>query len=106
MTQLAVWITAWPTVSIERLGHVNHAATSASHVILALSYGLSDRHIRRLNKMIVGLLLSRMKAQRRGDVRLAERIESKLQDVHEAIDRATGTPSGRQSAGNACARVR
>lgn len=56
--------------------------------------------------MIVGLLLSRMKAQRRGDVRLAERIESKLQDVHEAIDRATGTPSGRQSAGNACARVR
>jgi hypothetical protein len=39
--------------------------------------------------MIVGLLLARHKAQRNGNKAREERIEAKLQDLHDAINLVT-----------------
>ncbi|MBS2006195.1 MAG: hypothetical protein JST01_04100 [Cyanobacteria bacterium SZAS TMP-1] len=111
MTNLHRWLCDKPAATLDRLGRINRAATSSAHIILALSYGLTDPHIRAINKMIVALLLARHKAQRRGDTRKEQMIECKLQDLHEAINSATGTsmPVGdanaKIAAGNACKRA-
>ena len=107
MTGIARWLEGRPPATVERLKRINHAATSSAHIILALSYGLSDPHIRAINRMIVGLLLSRHQAQRSGNKLTEERIEAKLQDIHEAINFVTGssTPSHGSDAGNACKRA-
>jgi len=108
MTGLTRWLNDRPPVTIERLKKINHAATSSAHIILTLSYGLTDPHIRAINKMIVALLLARHKAQKTGNETMEKRIEAKLQDVHAAINLVTGTPepvpSGGNEAGNACKR--
>ncbi|MDP3509658.1 MAG: hypothetical protein Q8T09_16930 [Candidatus Melainabacteria bacterium] len=110
MTAIARWLESRPAASIGRLKKINQAATSSAHIILALSYGLSDPHIRAINRMIVGLLLSRHKAQRSGNKLVEERTEAKLQDLHEAINRITGTTQANShdpgiDAGNACKRA-
>lgn len=91
MTSLERWLKERPASTIERLKKINHAANSSAHIILALSYGLADPHIRAINRMIVGLLLARHKAQRNGNKALEERIEAKLQDLHDAINLVTGS---------------
>lgn len=91
MSGLTQWLLNRPPATIEKLKRINRAATSSSHIILALSYGLQDPHIRGLNKMIVGLLLARHRARRHGNTRMERRIEEKLQDMHHAINFITGT---------------
>ncbi|CAN5263040.1 hypothetical protein BH11CYA1_BH11CYA1_02190 [soil metagenome] len=107
MSGIARWLEERPVATIERLKKINHAATSSAHIILTLSYGLSDPHIRAINRMIVGLLLSRHHAQRSGNKLTEQRIEAKLQDFHEAINLVTGsrTSSHGSDAGNACKRA-
>lgn len=108
MTALKRWIATRPDASLERLKKINHAATSSAHIILALSYGLHDPHIRAINRMIVALLLSRHKAQKSGNSKVEARIEAKLQDIHEAINMVTGVPPVahlKEEAGNACKRA-
>ncbi len=113
MTSLESWLKARPATTIERLKKINHAASSSAHIILALSYGLADPHIRAINRMIVGLLLARHKAQRNGNKAREERVEAKLQDLHDAINLVTGSkppqmhshnPNGTHGA-NACKRA-
>jgi hypothetical protein len=107
MTSLEGWLKGRPAATIERLKKINHAATSSAHIILALSYGLTDTHIRAINRMIVGLLLARHKAQRNGNKVREERIEAKLQDLHDAINLVTESkPPHLQSHNtNACKRA-
>jgi hypothetical protein len=108
MTALTRWVASRPEASIERLKKINHAATSSAHIILALSYGLHDPHIRAINRMIVALLLSRHKAQKCGNAKIEARVEAKLQDLHEAINSVTGAPPtshSKEEAGNACKRA-
>ena len=110
MTAIARWLGSRPLATIGRLKKINQAATSSAHIILALSYGLSDPHIRAINRMIVGLLLARHKAQRSGNKLIEERTEAKLQDLHEAINRITGSNQANSQTsaaetGNACKRA-
>lgn len=79
-----------PFDSAQRLEHINHAATSAHHVLLAIKYGVIDSHIRSLNKTIIGLLLSRLKAERSRNQYLIDRINETMLGLHLAIDWATG----------------
>ena len=79
-----------PQDSAKRLQHINYAATSARHVILAIKYGVADAHIRGLNKTIIGLLLSRLRAERSCNYKLIERINETMLGLHLAIDWATG----------------
>jgi hypothetical protein len=109
VTAIARWLGSRPLATIGRLKKINQAATSSAHIILALSYGLSDSHIRAINRMIVGLLLARHKAQRSGNKLIEERTEAKLQDLHEAINLVTGSTKQSQTSaaetGNACKRA-
>ncbi|MBP9809596.1 hypothetical protein KBF38_14955 [bacterium] len=107
MTAIARWLETRPLATIRRLRKINQAASSSAHIILALSYGLSDPHIRAINRMIVGLLLARHKAQRSSNKLIEERTEAKLQDLHEAINLVTGSNQANfhdssTDAGNAC----
>jgi len=106
MTGLTKWLLERPPTTIERLKKINHAASSSAHIILALSYGLQDPNIGAVNKIIVTLLLARHRAQRCGNLATEQRIEGKLQDLHEAINYVTDTPEPspetKYKAGNAC----
>jgi hypothetical protein len=105
MNKLAVWLYTIPPASIEKLGRINGAATSSAHIILTLSYGLTDRYIGALNKMIIGLLLARHKARRQGDSSAEARFEAKLEALHEAIDLVTGVKGKKSDGGKACQSV-
>lgn len=87
---LRTWVKSLPDETISRLNAINNSATSSHHIILALSYGLCDSNIWKLNRMIIGLLLSRMKAERKSDTLRVERINAKLNELHHAIDDLTG----------------
>jgi hypothetical protein len=100
------WLKGFPEPSLYRLARINLAATSSAHIILTLSYGMHDRHIGALNKMIVGLLLARHKARRRNDSMAEARIESKLQDLHVAINAVTGTEINHVDLNLACQAVK
>ena len=63
---LLQWLYSFPQESQSRLYQINNASNSASHIVLALGYGFYDSNIRRLNRLIIGLMLSRMKAERDG----------------------------------------
>jgi hypothetical protein len=100
------WLRSFPDQSLHRLTRINLAATSSAHIILALSYGMHDRYIGALNKMIIGLLLARHKARRRGDTLAEARIENKLQDLHGAINDITGVELNHPNPGSACKAVK
>ena len=106
MTGVAKWIYGMPSISLHRLARINLAATSSAHIILALSYGIQDRYIGALNRMIVGLLLARHRARHRGDLAREERVERKLQELHAVINEITGTEVDNPDAGSACKAVR
>lgn len=80
----------FPQDSAEKLGHINHAASSAHHVLLAIKYGVTDTHIRGLNRTIIRLLLSRLKAERSRNQNLIDRINNTMLGLHLAIDWVTG----------------
>lgn len=84
------WLRSLPSETVARLNAINNSATSSHHIILALSYGMCDSNIWKLNRMIIGLLLSRLKAEQRADTLRIERINAKLNELHHAIDDLTG----------------
>lgn len=85
------WLIGLPADSIVRLRQINQSASSSKHIILTLAYGLYDANIRKLNRMITGLLIARLKAERAGKEQTIERINQYMEGIHEAIDFATDT---------------
>lgn len=83
-------LSEFPAESAEKLEHINNAASSAHHVLLAIKYGVTDANIRGLNKTIIGLLLSRLKAERSCNQCLIDKINNTMLGLHLAIDWATG----------------
>lgn len=81
---------AFPQDSAQRLEHINHSATSAHHVLLAIKYGVTDAHIGALNKTIVSLLLSRLRAERNRNQRVIDKVNETMLGLHLAIDWMTG----------------
>lgn len=102
LLNLHTFIVNLPPESIDRLRTINTSTGSSKHIIVALAFGLYDGNIRKLNQMITGLLLSRMKAEKAGKFRLVNRINIFLETMHEAIDLATGTGTIRAKDGIAC----
>jgi hypothetical protein len=100
------WLSAFPPDSRERLLKVNMAATTAAHVILALTYGMYDPHIRKLNQVIIKLQVGRLRAERKGNVAEYDRIQCKLEELHVAIDAVTGVQMRAQPACNRVMRSR
>lgn len=98
------WLLELPEDSLHRLRLINMNTRSSSHVILSLTYGLYDPHIRRLNRMITSLLIARLRAERQGKARLVARINSLMEDMHMAIDQVTGTPPPKAARGSPCNR--
>ena len=84
------WLASFPDESLVRLKHVNDAASSAHHVILALTYAIYDPYMRDLNRMIINLLLCRMRAQRSGDTTRQQLINETMTALHTAVDWITG----------------
>lgn len=98
------WLTSLPKDSLERLRVINMSTASSRHVILSLTFGLYDAHIRKLNRVITSLLIARLKAERAGKARLVARINNLMEDMHTAIDQATGTPALKRARGSPCNR--
>jgi hypothetical protein len=83
------WLAGLPEDSISRLRLINRSTSSSHHVLLAIAFGFYDRHIFKLNRIITTMLVSRMKAEKAGKVRLVERINNFLDEIHKAVDLAT-----------------
>ncbi|MBX9570173.1 MAG: hypothetical protein K2X77_14845 [Candidatus Obscuribacterales bacterium] len=104
--QLQQWLASMPAESLDRLTQINSHTGSAHHVILTLAYGLRDRYIGKLNRMIIGLLLRRMKAEREGNDKQVERINSYMKEMHELIDCVTGVNTAINGDRAACNRTK
>lgn len=104
--QLRLWLASMPPDSLERLKQINSHTGSAHHVILTLAYGLRDRYINKLNRMIIGLLLRRMKAEQSGNEKQVERINSYMKEMHELIDNITGVNTAINGDRAACNRTK
>ncbi|HEY9757361.1 MAG TPA: hypothetical protein V6C97_19485 [Oculatellaceae cyanobacterium] len=89
------WLTQWPKESVERLRVINNSHGSSTHILLALAFGAYDRHIRKLNGLITGLLLARMRSERAGRSESVARLNALMEELHIAIDAVTGTQSNR-----------
>jgi hypothetical protein len=100
------WLQSFPKESMDRLRTINISTTSSRHVILTLTYGLYDPNIRRVNRMITGLLIARLRAERAGKSRVTARINEFMDDMHAAIDQATGTRAVKHSSAPPCNRPR
>lgn len=87
---LYAWLRAMPFESLHRLRVINSNTASSRHIIQALAFGLIDSNIRRLNRMITHLLLTRMRAERDGKTQTITRINELMEDMHAVIDRVTG----------------
>jgi len=90
---LYAWMQTFPQPSIDKLRQINAGARSAKHVLLALAYGATDRHVGSVNRLIVSLLVSRMKAESRQELLRIARIQETLTALHTAIDAITGVPA-------------
>jgi hypothetical protein len=88
-THLITWMNTFPQPSIQKLKSINNATNGAYHVILSLSYGLYDERIRRLNGMVIGLLVCRLKAKRANRTDQINKINQILLDFHQAVDQIT-----------------
>lgn len=104
-SQLHGWLMTLPADSLARLRTINMSTVSSKHVILSLAYGIYDRHIGKLNRIITSLLISRLKAERAGRTAVVARINDFMEEMHEAIDMATGTAGLRRKTGHACNRT-
>lgn len=99
------WLMKLPEDTVNRLRMINSSAGSSHHIILALTYGLYDRHIRKINRIISSLLIARLKAKRAGKTLVVARINHIMGEVHAAIDQLTGTDSAKHTSPNpACSR--
>lgn len=90
-TSVQLWLMSIPQDSLDRLRVINSSTGSSRHIILSLTFGLYDAHIRKLNRMITSLLIARLKAERAGKLRLVARINNFMEEIHTAVDQATGT---------------
>lgn len=86
------WLSAFPEASREKLKRINQASTTSRHIILAITYGLTDRHLASVNRLIIGLMVARHKACRRNDQDLVERVEANLKALHRAVNTLVGPP--------------
>jgi hypothetical protein len=102
---LKTWLMDLPADSLKRLKAINASTGSSRHIILSLTYGIYDSHIRKLNGMITGLLIARLRAERAGNSNLVHRINRFMHNVHEAVDLATGVNSKSIDNGNVCGRA-
>jgi hypothetical protein len=91
------WLAGWPPESVERLRIINRSHGSSRHILLSLGYGVYDKNIRKMNQVITGLLLARMRAHRSNQVRNIERLNALMEDIHVAVDVVTDTQTGRHS---------
>lgn len=98
------WLNTLPDDSLRRLKTINSSAGSSTHVVLAIAFGLYDKNIRKINRMITTLLLARMKAQRNGNTQLLLRINAFMEQMHLAIDQATGIKASLNTDGPPCNR--
>lgn len=89
---LTAWIGGFSPQSLERLRRINQSTSGPGHIILALTYGLSDQSIRAVNRLIIGLMVARHKAVRRGCAGTEAKIEDKLKELHQAINHIVGPP--------------
>ncbi len=103
---LQQWLMRWPEDSLKRLKDINTSTDSSRHVILSLTYGLYDPQIRKLNRVITSLLVARLKSQRAGNAGLVAQINNLMENMHLAVDLATGTNSRRDSHSSPCNRPR
>lgn len=100
-----LWFEQFPESSVKRLRHINQSATSARHVLLALAYGTVDENIAKLNRVITGLLLARLKAERTANFLVVARINTFMTLMHEEMDKLTGHHSSPGlNDGNVCNR--
>ncbi len=100
-----IWLVNLPQDSLERLRIINMSTGSSRHIILSLTFGIYDAHIRKLTRMITSLLLARLAAERTGKFRLVARIDSFMDELHAAVDYATGCVSQKHSQGPSCNRA-
>lgn len=103
--QLQNWLQSMPAESRDRLKSINENTGSASHVILTLAYSICDGNIRRLSRMITGLLVQRMKAERTGQQATVDRINEYMKEMHESIDSVTGVYRAKNGSRHACNRI-
>ncbi len=89
---LSDWMQGFTPLAVERLRRINQASSTSRHIILALTYGIADKEIRQVNRMIIGLMLSRHKAVRRGDTDMEAAIEIRLKALHRAVNGLVGPP--------------
>lgn len=89
---LSRWLSSFSPLALERLTRINQASSTSRHIILALTYGIADREIRQVNRMIIGLMLCRHKAVRRGDAAMEAAIEIRLKALHRAVNEHVGPP--------------
>ena len=100
-----IWINRFPIDSLNRLKKINAAATSSGHIVLTLSFGLIDPNIRALNRIITAFMLLRLKCEREGDQLRIQRMETKLEELHSAIDTITGIFHDKKKSGELCKSV-
>lgn len=103
-TNLRRWMQSLPPESIARLRTINLSTSGSSHVILAVAYGIVDRNIRAVNRMITALLLARLRAERAGETKLVERINRFMDEMHESVNQATNSRPAQQTRERSCGR--
>lgn len=98
------WLNDLPDDSIRRLRAINMSTNSSKHVILALTYGIFDLNIRRINRMITYMLVARMKAERANKTIFVQRINQFMEYMHESIDAVTGFSRADRHSSSPCNR--
>ncbi len=89
---LYAWMSGFSSETLERLRRINQASSTSRHIVAAISYGFVDRDLYRVNRLIIGLMLRRHKAERQGDVATIEKIELRLKELHRVINALVGPP--------------
>jgi len=100
--QLTEWLEKLPIQSIERLAKINESTGSAKHVVLTIGFSFYDSNIRSISRMITGLLIKRMQAERVGATIQVERINEFMLQMHESIDQVTGVRRAINGSRHAC----
>jgi hypothetical protein len=99
------WLVTLPDESIDRLRTINTSTGSSRHIILTLAFGVYDKHIGKLNRIITSLLIARLRAERAGKTSLVERINDFMHDIHHEVDVLTGTAANVRNRENVCGRA-
>lgn len=104
--QLLSWLQSMPSESLNKLRMINESTGSARHVILTLAFAICDSNIRSLSRMITGLLVKRMQAERAGSMLQVEKIDQYMRHMHESIDFVTGVSVATNGSRHSCNRAK